>query len=429
MNPSPTDRLYAIVEQGLCIGCGICQSVAGPEVVSVTLTETGYRHPLVVGALDHATVDTIYDICPGTHVEGPMAPTAGPEPRVDPVWGPWRRIVRAWAADPAVRFEASTGGALTALGQYLLSTGRVDAVLHTRPSSTDPTGGEPTLSSTEVDGGRAGGSRYGPAAPLLRLDEVLDRGRPFAVIAKPCDISALANLARHDERVDELLRYRLTMVCGGFGTPAFTAGYLRSIGIERDELTDFRYRGRGCPGPTRAETADRIEERHYLDFWGEDASQWSLPWRCKICPDGIGECADIAAADTWPGGSPTREAGDSDPGTNAVIARTALGLELLEAAARDGALTIDDDIGPEELSSYQPHQVRRKSAVAPRLAGITGTGRIVPEFTGLRLDELAAESTPHERERQRAGTRERIRLGKATEPTPRARPGRGPEPA
>ena len=33
---TPTERLYAIVEQGLCIGCGLCQSVAGKDRIRVT---------------------------------------------------------------------------------------------------------------------------------------------------------------------------------------------------------------------------------------------------------------------------------------------------------------------------------------------------------------------------------------------------------
>ena len=38
---------------------------------------------------------------------------------------------------------------------------------------------------------------------------------PFALIAKPCDIAAVRNLARIDSRVDRYLRYALTFVCGG----------------------------------------------------------------------------------------------------------------------------------------------------------------------------------------------------------------------
>ena len=143
MSISPTDRLYAIVEQGLCIGCGLCQSVAGPDVVRVVPAASGYQYPVVIGDLEHSVVDTIYDVCPGTRVDGPTDESAV-NSNADNVWGRWNRMVRAWASDPEVRFEGSTGGVLTALGQYLLRTRRVDFVLHVKPSSTEPS---PSLST------------------------------------------------------------------------------------------------------------------------------------------------------------------------------------------------------------------------------------------------------------------------------------------
>lgn len=414
---TPAERLYAIPEQGLCIGCGLCESVAGPDAVRVVRTPIGELRPVVVGELSDDAVDTIYDVCPGTRVEGlPAALADGAT--LDPVWGPWRRMVRAWATDPVVRHEGSTGGVLTALGQYLLESERVTFVLHVRASSTEPTFGERTLSFTGVDVLAAAGSRYGPTAPLIDVRDVLDRGAPFAFVAKPCDLAALRNWGRHDGRVDALVRYWLTPVCGGYGTPAFTRAFVERMGVDPDRLTGFRYRGRGCPGPTVAIAGDQVVERHYLDYWGDDASKWQLPWRCKVCPDGIGEAADIAAADTWPGGSPDREESASDPGVNAVIARTPAGVELLAAAERDGALTIECEIGPDELSEYQPHQVRRKQAVGIRHEAMRDAGRIAPRTERLRVDELAADVPVAVREAQRAGTLERIAAGKASEPTP-----------
>lgn len=418
MAPTPTERLYAIVEQGLCIGCGLCQAVA-PAAIEVRRTASGYEEPVVTGELDHATVDVVYDVCPGTRIEGLPDHLVEADTIVDPVWGPVRRIVRAWAGDPEVRHIGSTGGALTALGQYLLSSGRVDFVLHVKASTSEPTFGEPTISLTDADVLAAAGSRYGPTAPLRTVTEALDRERPFAFIAKPCDLAALRNFAHHDPRVDELVRYWLTPVCGGFGEPAFTERFLREMGIERDRLTAFRYRGHGCPGPTRAETADgRAVEAHYLDYWGEDDSQWGLPWRCKICPDGIGEAADIAASDTWPGGSPTRDESEADLGVNAVVARTAAGEELLAAAVADGALVVERDIGVADLSEYQPHQVRKKYAAGLRHRALGELGRIEPRTARLRLSALAAEQPVEVQDRQIEGTRDRVAAGKATRPTP-----------
>ncbi len=419
-SPTPEARLYAIVEQALCIGCGLCQAVAGPDKVKMTKVASGYERPLVVGDLDHATVDRIYDTCPGTRVEGLPERLIEADSKLDNVWGPWRRMVRAWASDPEVRFEGSTGGVLSALASYLLSSKRVDFILHAKASAQDPTFGERHLSFSHAEVIEGAGSRYGPTATLIDVDGILGRGRPFAFIGKPCDIGALRNLARHDARVDRLVRYWLTPVCGGFMPPPSMEAFLRRNGIDPRAVTGFRYRGRGCPGPTRIETAEGARELHYLDLWGEDSSQWSLPFRCKICPDGIGEAADIAAADTWPGGSPAREESESDPGTNAVVARTAVGQELLEAAARDGAVTLDYDVTPDEMSHYQLHQMHKKYAVWARFRGLADECRIVPETRRLRIEELAAELPRAVNDYQRQGTRKRVREGRASEETPSA---------
>ena len=63
---TPEDRLYRTVEDGMCIGCGLCESEAGPDIVRVEKGDSGYECPAVVGDLDHETVDSILDVCPGT---------------------------------------------------------------------------------------------------------------------------------------------------------------------------------------------------------------------------------------------------------------------------------------------------------------------------------------------------------------------------
>ena len=415
---SPQQRLNAIVEQGLCIGCGLCQSIAGSHSVQVVKTTQGYQQPVVIGELDHHTVDKIYDCCPGTRIDGLPEGLLECDTRVDKVWGPWRRITRGWACDPIVRYEGATGGVLTALGIYLIESNCVDFILHAKSSVSDPSFGDLQLSFTAADVFDSAGSRYGPTATLIDIRDLLDRNQAFAFIGKPCDISALRNYARHDERVDRLVKYWLTMVCGGYGTPASTIAFYHRIGVEPDQVTALRYRGRGCPGPTRVETENQVKEVHYLDFWGEDASMWSLPFRCKICPDGIGEAADIAAADTWPGGSPNRIDSETDPGVNAIIARTRAGEELLSKAVADGALSIEYDITTDDMNIYQPHQMRKKYAVWARHQGLADEGRIKPRTARLRIEELAKE-LPNERNRyQRDGTRQRIQDGKVSEPEP-----------
>lgn len=409
---TPEDRFLRIVNDGLCIGCGICQTVGGFENVRVVKAAEGELRPVIIGALTDADVDRIYATCPGTRVEGLPPEQISQAQVVDPVWGALQRVVLGWAAEPAVRHEGSTGGVLTALGQYLLSSGRVDCILHVKAHRTEPSFGEATLSFTAAQVLEGAGSRYGPTAPLIDLEAALALERPFALVAKPCDLNAVRNLAHLDERVNRLIRYWLTPVCGGYMPDAALSDVLGRSDIDRAAVTSLRYRGLGCPGPTTIGLTDGGKQSlHYLDFWGEDESAWSLPFRCKICPDGIGEGADIAAADTWPNATPDRAASLTDPGVNAILIRTRAGLDLIDAAVRDGALTLDRPVDVDFLNETQPHQVTKKRFALARHQGLRDAGRLAPETVGLRLPQLAAANSVVENERERKGAARRA--GKA----------------
>jgi len=413
---TPIDRFYKIIEDGLCIGCGLCQSVAGKDKISVKKGPTGDLRPHVIGDLDNTTVDDIYATCPSTRVE-PLPPEQiSSAAHQDIVWGPYNRLTYGWAGDKAVRHEGSTAGVLTALGQYLLSSQQVKFILHAKQSTTEANFGEATLSFTEAEVLEGSGSRYGPTAPLIDIDDVLARGEPFALIAKPCDINALRNLAHKDPRVNKLIKFYLTMVCGGYMPDASMDNFYADHNIKRADVKSLRYRGFGCPGPSTMHMKDGSrKDFHYIDFWGEDESSWSMPFRCKICPDGIGEGADIAVSDTWIGGSPNRIDSETDEGANAFIVRTKAGVDLMNAAVEAGAIHLDKEIDIDFMNQTQPHQVVKKLNAQARFDGLAQAGVRPPETVNLRLAELAERNGEDLNKEQTAGTYKRAMDGKQRE--------------
>ena len=165
----------------------------------------------------------------------------------------------------------------------------------------------------------------------------------------------------------------------------------------------FRYRGHGNPGPTGVETrAGRRFTKTYLELW-EDESGWDIETRCKVCPDALGAAADVASADIWPGGAPVGE----DVGFNGIIVRTAAGEDLVASAARAGDLVVADPITPRQFDDFQPHQVRKKEALAARYQGLADAGVAPIETRGLRIPELGRRLDPKQFEHQRAGARRR----------------------
>lgn len=414
----PEDKLYRIVEEAMCIGCGICQGIAGADVLRLQKSSSGFLHPFVAGTLTDAVTETILDVCPSMVAESLPQHLVTSETRYDPIWGPYLQVMHGWARNVEDRFEGSSGGVLTGLAIHLLQQKKIDFILHAKSADTEPTFGERHLSFTRRDVLDGAGSRYGPTAPLVDINQVLDRDQSFAFIGKPCDISALRNYARYDTRVNNQVKYWMSIVCGGFMPTAGTTDFLADFDVEPNQVASLRYRGQGFPGPTRVKTKDgRIINATYYDFWGENYDRWSLPHRCKICPDSIGEGADIVAADPWPGGGPDLEI-KTDPGKNVVLVRTPGGMDLIETAAQDGALELSDAVTIADLNDYQPHQVARKYAVWARFLGLKAENRIVPKTTGLRIKELAREMEASFIEEQKRGMQQRLQAGEATEPRP-----------
>jgi coenzyme F420 hydrogenase subunit beta len=388
--------LDEIVQAGLCIGCGLCQSLAGPDRVALVRTTEGRERPIVRRELDHATLELINDVCPGVRVDGADLGRVPAGAAVDRIWGPAARLAITHATDPELRYVAASGGVLTALAEHLLNSGEVEFVVHVAPRLQEPMRSGPHVSIDRSQLLRAAGSRYGPAAPLIDFCEVLERGRPFAFIGKPCDVTAIRSLARHDPRVDAHLRCALTMVCGGASELIKSRALLTGFGVDERELRTFRYRGHGNPGLTHLETVDGdVHELTYNEMW-EDEGTWRLQSRCKICPDALGEGADLVAADCWEDAEPTGE----DEGFNAVLVRTNAGLEIFDAAVRDGVLTVDREIGFRDMDRFQPHQVVKKESVWARLIGMRVAGSPVLRTRGLRLRTLALRRSPIELARE-----------------------------
>jgi coenzyme F420 hydrogenase subunit beta len=404
--------LSEIVENGLCIGCGLCRSLAGPGAVEMIMTPEGRERPVARQALDKSTLIQINAVCPGTRIAGPPQAQISEAALTDPVWGPAERLVLGCAGDPTVRFIGSGGGVLTALGQFLLTSGRVKFILHVAASRSAPMRSERRLSFDATSVLEGAGSRYGPAAPLVDFSEILDRGEPFALIAKPCDVTAARNLARLDPRVDELMRYALAFVCGGASELTKSEQVLQRFGLREDELAMFRYRGYGNPGLNRIEAKDsRAFELSYRQLW-EDEDKWMIQPRCKICPDAIGQVADIVASDAWLNGGPAVD----DEALNGIIVRTPRGLELFNAAVAAGALAIKRESSFAELGELQSHQTRKRRAVWARLKGIEIAGKPMPFVSDLALEDCARQNMLADNLAEGRGARDRARRGRLGEP-------------
>ena len=119
------NNLKDIVDNGLCIGCGLCQSIAGEDLISIEMSKKGRLEPKELKPLNDEIFIKIKKICPGTIVEGLPEKEINENSKQNLIWGEYQSIFYAWSTDSKIRFQSSTGGLLNGLSLYLLESKKI----------------------------------------------------------------------------------------------------------------------------------------------------------------------------------------------------------------------------------------------------------------------------------------------------------------
>jgi coenzyme F420 hydrogenase subunit beta len=380
MGDALLDQVTAVVTSGNCSGCGAC--VLLDPRLGMRLDGEGYSRPAVVAdgpPADAGAARAFAAACPGRQVRAPRP--AGSQRH--PFLGPVRMAWEAWAADPVVRHAGSSGGVLTALTGWLAETGEVTRVVSAAAATDDPRTTVPVTITDRPTALAAAGSRYAPVSVAADAG-ALDAGG--AVVGKPCEASALRALSAARGTPAPLL---MSFFCAGVPSQHATRGLVEHLGLRGDQpLAQLRYRGQGWPGRFTAVALDGAEvSASYDESWGGHLGR-TTQWRCKICPDGVGESADLSAGDLWrvdDRGYPLFAESD---GVSVLIARTARGEDVVRRAVAAGVLVVRP-VDLAAVAAAQPLQVNRRATLAARLLGTRAARRPVPRYRGFGLSRLA----------------------------------------
>jgi coenzyme F420 hydrogenase subunit beta len=390
-----------VLKADLCSGCGLCAGISGSAIV-MGMAAPGYARPLQRQPVSPSIDAKIAASCPGQVV----APWPKEAER-HPVWGPWRQTLEGAATDPAIRFAGASGGALSALLIHALNTGLVDRVLHVEADPSHPLGNKMRWSTNAAQILAGAGSRYAASSPLAGIDCALAEGGRFAFVGKPCDVSALRRLSRHDPRVAAHVPLMLSFFCGGMPSEDGARRIVAAMGLDARQLQSFRYRGQGWPGLTVATTAEGGRaEMPYSESWGAHLSR-EVQFRCKICPDAVGGTADIACADAWHGDDAGYPLFEEEDGRSLIAARTATGEALLRSAQAAGVV----DASPlpiSDISRMQPAQAQRKRMVAARVLATRLLGQATPRMRDLDVMRAARRGRLYDLTHNFLGTLRRV---------------------
>jgi len=401
------DTVFDVAACGLCTGCGAC-AYADPVGVRMLDVPSEGRRPAPTGrAGDASRAADAVRACPGLDQSRTDAAPAGAMAELAESWGPVLEMWEGWAADPAMRFRASSGGAISAMATWAIERGGMHGVLHVASKDGLPHVNEAVLSRSRAQIVSRSGSRYAPASPCEGLQLVEDAPAPCVFVGKPCDCLAVDRLRRIRPKLDANVGLVFGFFCAGTPTTAGTMEMLRRMGVDDvSKLKSLRYRGDGWPGKATAVIdVDGREETRQLTYeqsWGDVLARHKQ-WRCNLCPDRTGETADLSFGDPWWNGVPK-----DAPGRSMILVRTERGRRALGAAVAAGYVVA----APAEswkLRASQPGFPKVRGAIFGRVAAMRLLAMPVPRHEkAALLRHWMRELTAVEKAKSFLGTIRRV---------------------
>ncbi len=367
-----------VVDWGLCVGCGACYAYCDKDAVSLRNIESiGIRPIFTEPACSEC--NECLDICPGLKTDGALATGALPvKSDGDIDFGPYLEIWQGYATDPEIRFKGSSGALISALALYCIENENIDKIIHTGMDSEVPWLNKTYHSRTRDELLSRAGSRYAPASPCEGLRDIEHSEGTCVFIGKPCDTAGTMMLTDKRKAVDDIVGLVLSFFCAGTPSTSATLNLMNELGIAPEETISLRYRGEGWPGEFRAISKDHTERSlTYMESWGKLNKH--RPFRCQLCPDGLGRLADISCGDAW-----HLFPDEGNIGSSIVIVRTEKGREILHKAINANYVSLER-ISEKEVLKAQDNLLSKRRQIYGRLIAMRMFGIPTPQFTNFSL--------------------------------------------
>jgi len=371
-----------VVGWGLCVGCGACQYFCGKDSIALKNIETIGIRPIFKKEQD-VNYSECLKFCPGYSIGSIRNKHHNNHVISNPLIGPALEIWQGYASDKDIRYNASSGGALSALASYCLEKENMEFVLHVGMDQDTPWHNKTVQSKSRTDLLTRAGSRYAPSSPCEALALIEASSRPCVFIGKPCDAAAVSALRKYRPKLDKNLGLVLTFFCAGPPCTTGTLSLLKELNIEKQNANEIRYRGKGWPGNFQVTFNNRTEDKSlsYEESWGKLVKH-HRSFRCNLCPDGLGELADISCGDAWH----LHDINQEDIGRSLVLARSKRGLDILHRAMERGYLQLEPS-KPTDVIKAQP-LICRRAEIFGRLLAMKTLFMPIPQFAGFPLSKV-----------------------------------------
>lgn len=382
MNTSPK-VIESVVNNNLCIGCGMCVYKCPSNALKMTWNENGFLIPNVVDNCD-SNGDCL-DVCPfnpfpedEVKSEDELAKLCLPNTaQFHKKIGKFENIYAGYSNE--FRLSSSSGGMATYICAELLEKKHVDHIFSIKEASKPGTHYEYAKSSSKLDLLIASKTRYFPVTLSTVLSEINNLEGKVAIVGVACFIKGI-RLAQHtDPKLKEKIVFLIGIICGGVKSRFFTEYLASKIDIKATNIQKPQFRKKditstandysfSCSDTNHEEKS--IKMRTVGDMWGTGLFK---AYACDFCDDVTTELADISLGDAW------LHPYDKDGrGTNVIVTRSLLAENLIKEGIKNNDLGVG--LLPLEnfLTSQQGSFNHRHNGLSARLQFAKKINKLVP---------------------------------------------------
>ena len=303
---SEINTIESIVKKHLCHNCGSCYAICPEGAISMPIDlKKGIYKPTINGELC-TNCGMCIDVCSGKGFDfkDGYSRIYGIQPD-DPWLGVYLKIVTSNSTDNALRFNASSGGSLTALLISLFDDKIIDGALVTRFNKANPLMPDAFIARNKTDLLDSIGSKYCPVPANMALKEIAEMPGKYAFVGLPCHIQSLRLMHYKKSVYKDRITLIIGLMCSHTNTFNGTKYFLTHKGIESCDTESFAYRGQGWTGSISVLTKDQnlrtfLKAPKDLKKQAIMAASFNFGFvleRCLTCCDHMAEFADIVFGD------------------------------------------------------------------------------------------------------------------------------------
>lgn len=383
-----TKNISAVVQDGLCMGCGVCEDICPKQCVHIQ------KGKLNVPSVDISACNNCglcLKVCAGRgiDIETRIKSYFGETSYYHQMLGHYTGLYKGYSTDYDIRYHCASGGCVSQFMIWLLENGEIDGAVVTGFEKESPMDPRVFIARTREEVLAAKSSKYCVVTMNGIAREISQTPGRYVVVGLPCHIHAFRKYCGINKKVGERVVGFFSIFCSGNKNMESQAYMRWRYHIDKKDLAEFAYRDEGCLGSVFFRDKNRnpiCTPIEYLDFYRGIRSFFSIP-RCGVCSDFFGELGDIGFGDL------NHHSEDDDPiGINSIITRSTRWDKLLRQCAEDGALWIKE-IDESKMIAANNYCMKKKGSNMYAARNMRKwIGRKNPEFDNLHTSNLSLMS-------------------------------------